>query len=210
MGERLRKPGDRELGGRVHTQAGVGDQAANRGRVDNVAGLAARDHFGQEGPKAVDDAVQVHAEKPIPLLAREVPSLARHLHAGVVAENVDRAQALPGQLGQLLDLIFLGHVDPGAKGLDARLGGQPFGGLSRRRLADVGDQHPHAGRGKGARQRVADSARGPGYDRVAAGELVEVDRAPAHRAAAATGAPFRAMKSVISATSAAGWSYCGK
>jgi hypothetical protein len=56
------------------------------------------------------DAAQVHVELEVELLGGGVGHRAADPDAGVVDEDVEAAEALPVRLGQLLDLLLVGHV----------------------------------------------------------------------------------------------------
>ena len=70
--ERLRYGDDGLLGGVVGPEERGGDEAGDRRRVDHVA-LALFDQQGHEGGDAVDDAPQVDAEDPAPVLLADLP-----------------------------------------------------------------------------------------------------------------------------------------
>ena len=119
---------------------------------------------GQEGAAAVDDAPEVHAQHPLPGADRAEPRVGPRRHAGVVAHDVHRAEALDGGGGQRLDLGLLAHVGPHREGLDA-VGGDLLGGGGQGVVLHVGQDDVQAGGGEALGQGEPDAARRPGDDR---------------------------------------------
>ena len=50
--------------------------------------------MGEEGADRMDRAPQVYAHHPLPVLARDLPAVSRDIDAGVVHEDVDRAEGV--------------------------------------------------------------------------------------------------------------------
>ena len=90
--QRVRQPVHRELRRRVDARARAGDERGHRGRVDDVPALAVRLDPGHERDDAVDDAAEVDAEHPVPVLVRRVGDVVEEVDPGVVAEDVDVAE----------------------------------------------------------------------------------------------------------------------
>ena len=68
-------------------------------------------HDRQEGADAVDDAVQVDADDPVPHAHRAGPRVAGAEHAGVVAQHVGRAVVVERLLGEGLHALLERGVD---------------------------------------------------------------------------------------------------
>ena len=122
--------------------------------------MAARrvgEEVGQERVQAVHDAPQVDPQHPLPVGQGEVGDVAAPTDAGVVAEQVDPAEARHHGVGEGLHRRRVAHVGHDAG--DPELGG---GGLESTGL-DVGDHHGHALASQARRQRPADAA-GPARD----------------------------------------------
>ena len=115
------------------------------------------DHPRDEGLDPVDDAPEVDAEQPFPLTELEFPRCARQLDAGVVAQEVDRAEALRGPPREHLDVLPLRHIGGDREHV------RGFADKRRRRLepvrVDVGHHDAHPLFREPARQREPDAAR---------------------------------------------------
>ena len=67
---------------------------ADRRRVDDVALVVLAEQDRREDPHAVDDAPQVHAQRPAPVGLGALPRGAERRDAGVVADHVHRAEGV--------------------------------------------------------------------------------------------------------------------
>jgi hypothetical protein len=139
--ERIRQAVHGELRCRVDPRPGAGHERRHRRGVHDVTALAVRLDPGDERHDAVDDAAEVDAEHPVPVLVRRVGDVVEQVDAGVVAEHVhvpERALRLVGGAGERLPV---GHVQPDREDVAAE---------RRRRLLEmvgphVGDRDVHAG-----------------------------------------------------------------
>ncbi len=135
--QRVGQPVHRELRRRVDARARAGDERGHRGRVDDVPALPVRLDPRHEGDDAVDDAAEVDAEHPVPVLVRRVGDVVEEVDAGVVAEDVHVPEDALGLVGGTRERLAVGDVQLDRVHVAAELG--------RRRLevvgADVGDRH---------------------------------------------------------------------
>ncbi len=119
--QRLRQPDDGELRRRVEEAGSSGDQAGARRGVDDVAVAAALDHAGHEGLDAVDDAVEVHADHPVPGLVAHAGGRGRAGDAGVVEQQRHRSEPGLDVVGQRGVRVAVAHVEDGGDDVgDAR------------------------------------------------------------------------------------------
>jgi hypothetical protein len=149
-GEHLGQPDDPVLRGGVGAEARPGDQAGHRGGVHDVPALAVGLEYGQERVHAVDDAPQVDAEHPAPVVDCQVGDRGERPDARVVADHVHGTERLDGGAGQIGDALRVAHVDGNAGGADlrgCRLHGVPL---------DVGDDHLGALGGEPGGDALAD------------------------------------------------------
>ena len=91
---------DAALGRRVDGRALGADPARLRGDADDPAVLGLL-HRRQRRVGAVEDAAEVDRDHPLPLLGRRVGEEAELVGAGVVDEDVERADRLDRRLGRL-------------------------------------------------------------------------------------------------------------
>ena len=63
-----------------------------------------------EGAHAVDDAVEVDAEHPLPVLLRRLVDRSARTHARVVADDVHAAEVVAHAVGHFRDLDSIAHV----------------------------------------------------------------------------------------------------
>lgn len=84
----------RALGRRVGAGGGAAQHAHHGAGVDDLAAAAARDHPPGHGPGAVEGAVQVGGDHRVPGLVRHLVQRAAEVDAGVVEQDVDRAEAV--------------------------------------------------------------------------------------------------------------------
>ena len=170
--EALRERDDGVL--RDAVDPGARDEAGHRGGVHDVAFLALRDHLRHEAADAVDDAHQVDAHHPAPLVERALPRRlagAAAGDAGVVAEDVDGAERIERLARERFHGVRLRDVaDDGGDG-SARLL-QRVGGFVERLRLDVREHHLHAVRGEPRGHALADAARRSGHDGDAVLELL--------------------------------------
>ncbi len=129
------------------------------------------EHPGHEGPDAVEQAEEVHAEHPLPVGGGALPGDPGLEHAGVVAEQVHRAEAVVRRVGEGPHLGLAAYVgaDPERLGAEARRLGDRL--VEGGRL-DVGEHDVHPLAGGVAGEPTADPARGAGDDGDAPDEVV--------------------------------------
>ena len=100
VGEALGERRGGELGDDVGTAVGDADEPGHRRGVHDVRVAALLEHPGHEGPDAVEQAEEVHAEHPLPVGGGALPGDPGLEHAGVVAEQVDGAEAVVRRVGE--------------------------------------------------------------------------------------------------------------
>ena len=130
------------LGHGVGRRARHGGEAGHRRRVDDVA-RALLFHDGQERPDAVDDAVQVDADHPLPQLHRVAPRVTESEDPGVVAQHVSRPEPLEREIGQFGDGGFRRGVADRRGDMGTGLG-QVGLDVTQLRRVDVGQHDAHA------------------------------------------------------------------
>jgi hypothetical protein len=108
---------------------------------------------------------EVDGEDLVPLLDREVLDRRDELDAGVVDQDVHRAERLLGVGDHAGDLGWLGHVGGGVPGLDLEVGLDPGAlGLDVLGFAEAVDGDVRPLRGQGPGDGETDPAGGPGDD----------------------------------------------
>ena len=151
----------------VGAEAGDGDGDQDVG----VGGLAAQG--GQAGADAAGDAEDVDAEGPLPVgLARLADEFGAE-HAGVEADEVERAEFGFDAVGEGALGGFVGHVELDGEGADL----ERFniaGGRSDGVLLDVGQDDVCAFACEGEGDAASDAAAGAGDERGFAAEVVHV------------------------------------
>ncbi|KAH9408005.1 hypothetical protein TYRP_011657 [Tyrophagus putrescentiae] len=160
-----------ELRGAVVGQLGAGQMAGHRGDGDDVP-AAALDHRGEEGLDGEEVREGVHVKGELNLGVRGVEQLRAADHAGVVYQNVHRAEDGIGLelLGALVDRLAVRQVDGGRLQVLVVIGEdhQAFRlGLGHRfreaRLVDVPQHHPAAQPEEAKGHQLADAAAAPRY-----------------------------------------------
>ena len=96
LAQRLREPAHGELARDVRGHARRRVDAEDDRDVDDVAAGAALDHLRDEEVAAVDDAAQVDAEQPVPVVERRVEERAADRDARVVDDDIGRAATARG------------------------------------------------------------------------------------------------------------------
>ena len=159
------------LGGVVGGPAGVADQSAEGGAVDDrAAALGA--HLGELVLHAGPHPAEVDRSDPVERLRRLVGRVTdRQLDAGIVEGHVKSAERVDGGGDEGGDLILVrdvaGHSDHLMAGV-----GQLLGDALERRLVDVGQHHGGAGFGERAGGGQAHAGAGAGDQGDLAGEVV--------------------------------------
>ncbi len=135
-----------------------------RSGVDDPAPLA-RLHAGQRGADRMEGRAHVDRDDLVPLLDREFLDRRDELDAGIVDEDVDRAELALGIRDHLGDLVALGHVGGRIERLDAELG-LDAGPLlfDRGGIAETVDHQRRAFARESPRDRQADTAGRTRYD----------------------------------------------
>ena len=108
--QRLHQTNRRDLADGINAGTGVRQDAAGRGGGDDVRARAARAHARHERVDAVDGAKEVHAHAPFPILQRAGAGRLLQADAGIVDEDVDRAEFLLDGVCRALPAIFVHHV----------------------------------------------------------------------------------------------------
>ena len=120
-GQGLADPDHRVFRRAVDTDIGDCRQAADRGCVDDVTAFALFAHSRNEGANAVHYAHHVDAEQPVPVVVRRVDERAIGDHPGVVAEQMDCAESVPGGSGERVNGFPIADVTADANGFTAAL-----------------------------------------------------------------------------------------
>jgi len=145
--------------------------AATEAVLNDVPGLAVLQDRRHEVADAVDDApdIDAHDERPVGHRHIHQPGTV-HRHAGIVAGDVELAEAV-FRLGQGVDhRLLLGDVDPDRQHLLVGAG-QPVRRLFHRVLLDVGHHHVGASLGQCRGDAETDAGGGAGDDGCLAGNL---------------------------------------
>jgi hypothetical protein len=127
--------------------------------VDDVPALTMRLDPGHERDDAVDDAAEVDAEHPVPVLVGRVGDVVEEVDPGVVAEDVDVPEDVLGLVRGPRERLAVGHVE--LDRVDVELGFRGFEMVG----PHVGDRHSHSGRDERLRHPEADSAAASGDER---------------------------------------------
>ena len=122
-----------------------------------------RDHERDEGAHAVNDAVQVDAERPFPLVGGGLPYRSAPVGRDtcVVAQHMYLAVPLEGTIPQRLDLVQTRHIRLDADYVQVLRLQLADRGIERISL-DVGEHDLHALAGESLGQAAADAAGGAG------------------------------------------------
>ena len=152
--ERIRQTVHGELRSRIDPRPGAGDERGHRRGVDDMTAVAVRLDPGDERHDAVDDAAEVDAEHPVPVLVRRVGDVVEEVDPGVVAEHVHVAERPLRLVRRACECLPVGHVQPDREDVGAECG---------RRLLEVvspyiGDRDLHAGGDECPGQAEADPA----------------------------------------------------
>ena len=103
-----------------------------------MTAFAADLHDRRVGAHAVDDAVQVDAQHPVPVVFRGLLDGTARGHPGVVADDVDPAIVVAYGLGNVLDLAPVAHI--ATEGLHVDVGGLELG-VSARECVPLDVEH---------------------------------------------------------------------
>ena len=136
--QRLAQRDHRVLRHVVHTHAGRGDKAGDGGGIHDVALVALPQQDRGEDAYAVDDAPEIHAERPAPVLLGRLPHDAERRDPGVVAHDVHYAERLERGAREPLDRLALrdvGRLRGDREPARAELVGSP----GERGFVDVGE-----------------------------------------------------------------------
>ena len=159
--------------------------------------LAVLLEYGQERVHAVDDAPQVHAEHPAPVVEGQVGDRRERPDAGVVADHVHGPVPVEHGTGQGVDAGRVAHVGLHAGRADLR------GGRFHRVPLDVGDDHPRALGDEPGGDPLPDAGGAAGHH----GHLPGQVRQPAHRCPTSSCRPCAPMSATQSPI-AAGECHC--
>ena len=121
---------------------GSAGQTRHRRGVDDVAEPLLL-HDRQERPDAVDHAVQVDADHPLPQLHRVAPGVAEAEDPGVVAQHVGGAESLERELREFGDRRLGRGVADRRRDVGAGFG-EPGLDVAQLRRVDVGEHDAHA------------------------------------------------------------------
>jgi hypothetical protein len=139
-------------------------RGGDRSGVDDVPGLAVLEDRRHEVADAVDDAPDIDADDEGPVRHRHVDQPgAVHRHAGVVAGDMELAEAALGLAERVDHRLLLGDVDPDRQHLLVGAG-QKVGCLLHVVLLDVGHHHVGTCFGERRGDAEADPRGGPGDD----------------------------------------------
>ena len=146
--QRLADRNDSVLGDVVDTHVGRVQQAGHAGCVDDVAaparvGLRGLQHQRREDAHTMRHAHQVDADHPLPVLQRVFPDQAAGADAGIVEDEVGRAEVRHRRRAQGLDLGRFADVQAEGQHLRAQALDLGRGGLQCRVL-HIGHHDAHA------------------------------------------------------------------
>jgi hypothetical protein len=111
----------------------------------------------KEGPHAVDDAVEVDAQCPVPQLDRPGPRVTHRCHPGVVAHDMHCAESLHRRRGQRVHGLGVTNVGLHRQRLDTnRTDGR--GGGGKPGLVDIGQHHVQTSLRESVSHRQTDPA----------------------------------------------------
>src|SRR5690606_20545515 len=170
-----REPQQPRLRGRVVGQAELAPDAVDGADVDDLAVLLRAEQRGDRADH-VERAGQVRLDDVAPLLVRHAPQRAVPADPGVVDQDVQRAEALPGAAHEALHGTGIAHVALGAEDLDLeqpQLAGRALRLLRHAAVAviDVVEGDVHAVLRQLQRDRPADARRPAGHDRAQAAQV---------------------------------------
>ncbi len=158
------------LGSAVDRGARMRHESGHRSGIDDVAAFAVREHARQQGDDAVDGAAEIDTHDPVPIGEGRQCRGPDDGDAGVVAEQVNLAEARLGRGRGARKILPVGDVE-----LERQYGLRPRQLRSRGAqviLANIRDDHVHAG----SEQRLGDAesyaTAAPGDERGLAGEIL--------------------------------------
>ena len=151
------------LAGGVVGLAGVADQADDRGDVDDARVLGFHQH-AHEGFHGVEGALEIGVEHGVPVLLLHAHEQAVAGDAGVVDEDVHRAEFVADFLGEFLHGGVIGHIHGVGGGGAGKLGVDFLRGLAAARGAAAHHRDLGTLRGKRAGDFLADSTASSGDD----------------------------------------------
>ena len=155
--QRLGEAAQRELGRRVHGEAGIADRAEDRAGVED-AGFRLRLQVRQQAAAQVHRRQQVGRDGEVDLLREQVLEHAEVTHARVVDQHVHAAAPVHGLVAEALPVGRVREI--GHAGADAiAVTRQRLGGARQRGGVATGQQHGRAAREQLGRDRAADAAR---------------------------------------------------
>jgi hypothetical protein len=150
------------LGGEIRRHVAHGEQARQRGHVDDVAGGALLFHYGDDAFHGVDLAEVVHVDYPLPVPGRKLGDLAADGDSGIVDEKIDLSVDLHGLVHHLLDLVLQGYVHGDGLGHAAVIP-HPFRGALHIGLVYIRQHQLHAAPAGLLRKFLAEAVSGAGY-----------------------------------------------
>src|SRR6266536_3811440 len=139
-----------------------------------MSALGALDHRRNEEMTAVDDADQVDADDPIPIVEWCIEQTAGHPHAGVVHEDVNRPNRLVYLGGERFHFGPVGNIDLAAQHAPPELA-RLASGHGEAGLVYIAQEEIGAAARKRQRGGAADSAPRAGHHRAAAFQIAGVD-----------------------------------
>ncbi len=167
--QRLGEPAHGELRGVVGALRRHREQSEDARDVDDVT-VAGLDEMRQERLGAVDDAPEVDVHDPVEVLERHLLDGAGEGDAGVVEDEIDRAEVGDDLIGVRQDQLALRDIeviglDLGTGLLDQRLR------LGETVRVHITDREPCSAAGELDGQRAADAGSGAGHDGDLVGEV---------------------------------------
>jgi hypothetical protein len=153
VAQAFRKAAHRELGRAVRGLAGRGDDAEDRGEVDDMR-LAPQRKLRQERAGAVHHAPEIDVDQPLHLRLVDLVERAEQRDAGIVDDNVQRGVGGNGRVRKLLDLGGLADIDPVGRDLAGASLADLGGHLLQPGLVAVGERKIAAARGQLQRERA--------------------------------------------------------
>src|SRR5512143_145055 len=146
-----------EFRGAIRLHAWRRDHARHRCGIHEVAAFSMAFDQGREDFGAVDDALEVYVDDPVPIALVHRTKRTAHRDAGVVADEMDLAECRHCIERRASHAGTIGDVDEDRCGLDL-LGCKSFDRGLYRFFVDVGEYDIHSGPTKRARHTQANAA----------------------------------------------------
>ena len=161
---------DGGLGNAVRTEAAIADEPGEACREQDMPALLLLDHPGYERFDTVNRAPQIDVDGPLPVGMGHRLRRPEHRDAGIVEDDMNRAETRPCVIGESFHRRLVGHVGYDADRLRT-VGFERRHGFAEPFLFDVRKHELDTLAGQGARRGEPDAARAAGDDGSAALEF---------------------------------------